>query len=192
MKNVKFVMLFLFLAAFICNCSKEGPQGPTGPQGAQGAQGPKGDKGDPGAQGVAGNANVTLYNFASKTFTTLTSFQLLASQSLVDSSIVLAYYNPSPEVATAWYPIPGLGNSGFYQTRSFFYQVSTSPSTYSYTVRLVNANGTGDYTTPVTWTKTRIFLVKATDILTGGRKASLPDFNDYYAVCRYLGIPSDE
>lgn len=48
MKQAKFIMLALFLAAYFCNCSKEGPQGPAGAQGAQGAQGAPGAKGEPG------------------------------------------------------------------------------------------------------------------------------------------------
>jgi hypothetical protein len=154
MKQAKFIMLALFLAALFSNCSKEGPQGPAG---VQGPQGPQGVKGDPGPQGVPGNSNVILYNFASRTFTTLTSYQITIDPGKVDSSIVLAYFNPAGEVATAWYPIPGLGNSGFFQSRSFIYQVSTSPSVYSLTVRLLNANGTGDYNTPVTWAKQEYF-----------------------------------
>jgi len=190
MKQAKFIMLAFFLAAFFCSCTKEGPQGPAGAQGEQGPQGPQGDKGDPGPQGVPGNANVVLYNFPSRTFTTLTSYQIPIDPGKVDSSIVLAYYNPSTEVATAWYPIPGLGNSGFFQTRSFIYQTTTSPSVYSMVVRLVNANGTGDYGTQVTWTKTRIFFIQATQLSTG-RKMPPPDVKDYYAVCRYYGIPTD-
>ena len=187
MKQAKFIMLALFLAAFFSNCSKEGPQGPAG---AQGAQGPQGVKGDPGPQGIPGSSNVILYNFPSRTFTTLTSYQLTIDPGKVDSSIVLAYYNPAGEVATAWYPIPGLGNSGFFQTRSFIYQTATSPSVYSLTVRLMNANGTGDYGTQVTWAKTRIFFIQATQLVIG-RKTPAPDVNDYYAVCRYYGIPTE-
>jgi hypothetical protein len=187
MKQAKFIMLALFLAAFFSNCSKEGPQGPAG---AQGAQGPQGVKGDPGPQGIPGSSNVILYNFPSRTFTTLTSYQLTIDPGKVDSSIVLAYYNPAGEVATAWYPIPGLGNSGFFQARSFIYQTATSPSVYSLTVRLMNANGTGDYGTQVTWAKTRIFFIQATQLVIG-RKTPAPDVNDYYAVCRYYGIPTE-
>ena len=84
MKQAKFIMLALFLAAFFSNCSKEGPQGPTGAQGAQGPQGPQGDKGDTGPQGVPGNANVVLYNFPSRTFTTLTSYQIAIDLGKVD------------------------------------------------------------------------------------------------------------
>ena len=190
MKQAKFIMLALFLAGLFSNCTKEGPQGPAGAQGAQGAQGPQGAQGATGPQGVPGNANVVLYNFTSRTFTTSTSYQIAIDPGKVDSSIVLAYYNPSPEVATAWYPIPGLGNSGFFQSRSFIYQTATSPSVYSLTVRLVNANGIGDYGTQVTWTKTRVFFIEATHITTV-REMSPPDVNDYYAVCRYYGIPTD-
>lgn len=187
MKNVKFMMLLLIVATSFCNCSKEGPQGATGPQGTQG---PKGDKGDAGPLGVPGNANVLLFNFGSRTFTSSTDYSLKISAGMVDSSIVVAYYNPSTEVATAWYPIPGLGNSGLFESRSFIYQTSTSPSTYSFSVRLLNPNGTGTYGSSVTWTKTRIFFIKASEIMTG-RKTPLPDFTDYYAVCRYFEIPSE-
>jgi hypothetical protein len=190
MKKIKnATCLFFICAVLFAACSKTGPQGPAGAQGEQGVKGDKGDKGDQGPQGVQGNANVILYDYGSRTFAGLTTYTLSnISSGRIDSSFTVAYYNPSLEVATAWYPIPGLGNSGFFETRCFLYQTRTSPSTYSFEVRLTLPGGSGSYSTSVTWTKTRIFLIKASQELPGGRRKPLPDYNNYHQVCRYYGV----
>lgn len=187
MKKIKKATYLLFTCAVLfAGCSKTGPQGPAG---AQGEQGTKGDKGDKGPQGIPGNANVTLYQYGTRTFTGLTSYDLSnISSGMIDSSLILAYYNPSSEVATAWYPIPGLGNSGLFEARCFLYQTGTAPSTYSFQVRLSLPGGSAAYGTAVTWTKTRLFLIKASEELAGGRTKPLPDYNNYHQVCRYYGI----
>lgn len=151
-------------------------------------------KGDAGPQGPAGNANVTVYNFGSRTFTGTTVYiipGMTAAQA--DSSMLLIYYNPSSESATAWYPVPGLGSGGVYETRYFLYQSAPSPVQYSVSVRLMNPDGTGSYPNSVTFTKLRIFVIPASQVLPGGRQIpgvpNIPvDINDYHAVCKYYGI----
>lgn len=176
MKNAGSVYFVLLLTLAVMACKK----GDTGPAGVDGAD------------GKDGNANVTAYTFADKTFTNALNLTLNVSQGRVDSSFVLAYYNPSSEAATSWYPIPGSGSGGLYETRYFMSQLTASPSTYTFGIRLLKADGS-NYLTQVTFKKIRIFLVPATSIIAGGRvapgAAALPvDVKDYQAVCRYLNV----
>lgn len=154
----------------------------------------KGDTGPEGPPGPTGNANVTVYNFGPQTFSAVLNLQLSnISQGKIDSSLLLAYYNPANEAATAWYPIPGLGSGANYETRYLLYQSATTPaSNYTFSLRLVKMDGTA-YTTSVTFTKVKIFIVPATVVLPGGRQTggmpNIPvDINDYHAVCKYYGI----
>ena len=151
-------------------------------------------KGDTGPQGPAGNANVTVYNFGEQTFTDVVNLKLSnISQGKMDSSLILAYYNPSSEAATSWYPIPGAGSGAAYQTRYFVYQSATTPvSIYTFSIRTLKADGTA-YGSAVTFKKIKIIMAPASAVLAGGRQMSgvpnIPvDVNDYYAVCRYYGI----
>ncbi len=151
-------------------------------------------KGDTGPQGPTGNADITVYNFGQTTFTSAVNLLLNnISQGRMDSSLVLAYYNPVPEATTAWYPIPGSGSGGAYETRYFTYQSATAPvSAYSFGLRAIKADGTA-YTTPLTFRKIKIIIAPASVVIAGGRQMSgvstLPvDVNDYHAVCKYYGI----
>ena len=137
-----FYLLLLLVAASVLatSCSKKGDTGP------------------------AGNANVTLYNFGSKTFTATTEYPLSISQGKIDSSVVLAYYNPSGEVESAWYNVPGNGPVNLYVTRGLFYQAN--PTTYSYKVFLHNPSGSS-YAGSVTFRKFRLFVIPATTLITG-------------------------
>ncbi len=184
MKKKHVYLLSMILVFSFSQCSKEGPAGPAGPQGEQGQQG------DRGPQGVPGNANVLLYNYDSRTFRGVINYELSGiSQGRVDSSIILAYYNPVPEVTTAWYAVPGMGPSADYQTRYFFYRIGTDPSTYRLAIHLEQPDGAGaNYTAEVTWRKMRIFFIKASDVVTGGRKSTPPDYSNYHEVCAYFGI----
>ncbi|MDF2192238.1 hypothetical protein [Paraflavitalea sp. CAU 1676] len=177
MKNANVLLLVLFSISLVAGCKKgdTGPEGPAGPAGTK------------------GNADVALYNFGQQTFTG--SLNLLLSnlsQGKVDSSLILVYYNPSTEAATAWYPIPGSGPASTYETRFFVYQSSTSPvSAYTLGIRTTKADGTV-YPTQVTWRKVRVIIAPASVVAAGGRQipgAGLPiDVNDYAAVCRYFNI----
>lgn len=151
-------------------------------------------KGDAGPEGPKGNADVTVYNFGQTTFTGAVSLVLNnISQGRMDSSLMLAYYNPSTEAATAWYPIPGSGSGGIYETRYFTYQSATTPvSVYTFGLRAIKPDGTA-YTTPLTFKKIKIIIAPASVVIAGGRQMSgvstLPvDVNDYHAVCQYYGI----
>jgi len=183
--KVFFGSMAMLIAVFFISC--EGPEGPAGPQGEQGEQGIQGPIGP---QGVSGNANVVLYEYGTQTFTSSVSYLLTdMSQERIDESIVLAYYNPSNEAATAWYPVPGAGSGASYLTRNFWYQTSTDPSEYTMGVRCFNHDGTS-HTVSKTWTKFRIFVVAASEVLPGGTKSTVVDLEDHAAVCDYFGFTS--
>jgi len=168
MKQHKQFLSGILLLALVAAC-KKGDTGPAGPAGSPGQQGPAGP------QGMAGNANVTVYTYGSRTFTGLQDYLIPnVTQAKIDSSMLLAYYNPSSESPTSWYPIPGLGSGGLYETRSLTYQSSSSPEQTTLSVRLVKPDGTGSYATAVTFTRLKIFLVPASVVVPLGRRQEGP------------------
>jgi hypothetical protein len=189
MKTLKLLLLIALTAAFVTSCEgPDGPEGPQGPKGDTGATGATGLQGPAGPQGVSGNANVVLYTYGSQTFTSSINYLLTnITQGRVDSSIILAYYNPSTEETTSWFAVPGPYST--YVTRNYWWQSATDPSTYTMAVRTHNWAGSLN-TTSKTWTKFRIFVVLASAIETGGKGSEI-DLNDYYSVCEFLGIKSE-
>jgi hypothetical protein len=191
MKTLKFFLLAALTTAFLTSCEgPEGPEGPIGATGATGQAGATGPQGPEGPQGVSGNANVVLYEYGSKTFTSSVNYLMTnITQGRIDSSIVLSYYNPSTEDPTSWYAVPGSGSSGTYVTRNYWWQSNATPSTYTMGIRTNNWDGTLNASSK-TWTKFRIFVVKASTLLTGGKKSGL-DLDDYHSVCEFLGIKNE-
>ena len=171
MFRTRLLAVILVLSALLFSCS--GEDGATGPAGKNGAN---------------GNANVIVFQYDTRTTTTGNiNYTFLASQGLVDSSIVLGYYNPSTEAPTAWYPVPGLGSSGAYMTRCLWYQSTADPSTYTYRVFLLTPSGAATYTTSTTFTKFKIILVPAS-VITPETSRGLLDLSDYNAVMDYLKL----
>lgn len=194
MKIIRLLLIAVMTTALFASCEgpegPEGPQGPKGDDGTPGATGATGPQGPAGPQGVMGNANVVLYEYGSLTFTSTASYLMTdITQGRVDSSIVLAYYNPDPEAETAWYAVPGAGSSGTYVTRNFWWQTEVDPSTYTMTVRTHTWTGTL-HTTTKTWRKFRIFVVMASAIISPEVKSEV-DLNDYHSVCKFLGIKEE-
>ena len=147
-----------------------------------------GEDGATGPRGRDGNANVVVFQYGTRTTTSGNfNYTFEASQGFVDSSLVLAYYNPSTEAPTAWYPVPGLGSGGVYMTRGLWFQNSTDPSTYLYRAFLLTPSGSATYTSSVTWTKFKIILVPASEIIPLA-SIGLIDTNDYRAVRDYFGL----
>lgn len=144
------------------------------------------EKGD---EGPMGNADVTVYNYGTQTSVGGSlNYTLTISKERIDSSLVLVYYNPSTESPSAWYPVPGTGSSGAFDTRYFIYQTATTPlSQYTLAVRLMSPGGT-PYATPVTFTKLKLIIAPASTILAGGRTAQPYDVNDYNSVKRYFNL----
>jgi len=132
-------------------------RGPAGPAGATGAQGPKGDRGAQGERGPQGPGAVAL-ELGPTTFTGAAALTVEVSRELVDKSAIEVYYNPSTEVDSAWYQAQGLGSSGSYFLRYFFFQTSTSPSTYTLALRALKPNLTEALATPLTFTKVKLVL----------------------------------
>ncbi len=164
MSRITVLALLLVLAAALCSCS--GSDGATGP---------------------AGNANVMMFNFPAQTSSgARLTYDFAASQAFVESSIILAYYNPSDQDTTCYYAVPGLGSNGAYMTRSWWYRTNPDPSTYTYFVNVKNPNGTGDYPTPVTFQKFKLIIVPASKITE--MTTTVMDLSDYKAVTGYLGL----
>lgn len=155
------------------------------------ACGKDGDAGPQGNAGKDGNADVTVFNFGAMTINGgAVNLTLNITQGRMDSSFLLMYFNPEAEVASAWYPIPGLGSGAMYETRYLTYQSSPAgqPSQYTVAIRLMTPAG-AVYPTAVKLRKLRIFVVPAGKLV-NGRQASPVDYKDYQAVLKYYGIGS--
>lgn len=171
MKNITKILMITIIA-IMAACSKEGPQGPAGTNGTNGTD---------------GNANVTVYNFDSKTTSSgIFSYPMQLSKGFVDSSLILVYYLPSNEDATSWYAAPGIGSVAMYETRTNMYQTSTSPSTYTLSIRLQQIGSASLYTSSVTFTKTRIFFIPANTFINGRTRD--PRTMTYEEVCAAYNI----
>ncbi len=156
----------------IASCKKE----------VEGPQGPKGD---------TGNANVMVFNYGTRTFSSgFVSYTIPnISQEVMDKSLVLVYYNPSVESASSWYAIPGLASGGFYDTRYLVYKDEASSPDYKCDIRLINPATNGTYTGEVTFTKLKIVIAPAsssTNVLTPLRNE--PDYTSYSAVKAHYGL----
>ena len=171
MFRTKLLSSLVVLTVVLSSC--KGDVGPTGPSGQN---------------GIDGNANVLLFNFGSQTTTTGSlSYLLNVEQATVDSSLILVYYNPSNEASTAWYQSPGLGSVQAYETRWFIFQTSTGPSQYTLTIRLLLPDGSAAYTASTTFTKVKVILAPASQIIpliVSGRL----DLSNYGAVRSSLGL----
>lgn len=142
-----------------------------------------------GDTGPAGNANVTVFNYPERTISGgATDYSMPnVSQGQMDSSFVLAYYNPVPEATNAWYAVPGLGSGATYQTR--FITLAANATDQIFRLRLNIPGGAAAYTTNVEFRKFRIFLVPANNFLSGRNSGPVVDHSDYKAVCAYYNIP---
>ncbi|WP_262246609.1 hypothetical protein [Parapedobacter soli] len=102
--------------------------------------------------------------------------------------MVLVYYNPIPEAATAWFASPGLGSSGNYQTRYFIYQVGVSPSSvYRLGIRALRPDGSNVYGLPLTFRKIRVIFAEASTVLSAQASGQL-DLENYESVKQALRI----
>ena len=147
-----------------------------------------GEDGAVGPTGKSGNANVIVYQYDTRTTSSGSfSYDFEASRGLVDSSLVLAYYYYSAPADTFWYAVPGMGPAGAFLTRSIWSQTSTSPSTFSYWVGLMNPDGSGSYYTSTTFLKFKIVLAPASVIIPATSRGLL-NLSDYNAVADYLGL----
>lgn len=161
----------LVLALSFTGCKKDGEVGPSGPAGSN---------------GVDGNANVKLFYFGPDTMTTTTTwkthvFDSTITENMIDSSLVLIYH----ENSGFWYPSPGLGIAGSYQTRSYTYG---TPTQASLSIQIYNADGSTYTGAQQIFTRIKVIIAPA-DIFTGrGMKI---DTKDYYATMGYLGLSID-
>lgn len=145
-------------------------------------------KGDAGPAGPMGNADVKMFTFTEKTFAGVVNYEMLGlTQGFVDSSIVLVYYTPSVEATTSWYPCPGIGSGGSYETRYLLYKSSISPEKWTVSLRVMKTDGSGPYTTPITFNRAKIIFAPASSIQAG--RGTPLDLNDYNAVKNYYNLP---
>ena len=175
--NVKLVVLCLLLSFSLFSCS--GEDGATGPVGPAGLDGEDGEN---------GNAEVIMYEFGTQTTTSgMFTYNMAVSQELVDSSLILVYTKPSSAGDSAWYPSPGIGDSGYYNTRWYIFQTNPNPSTYLLNIKLLVTGESTVYTASTTFDEVRIFIVPASEIIVAAESGEL-DLNDHDAVVRYLKL----
>jgi hypothetical protein len=175
MFRTRLLAAILVLSAVLFSCSgKDGAAGPAGPAGVTGAD---------------GNAKVLMFQYGTRTTTTgVFGYAFNASRGLVDSSLVLGYYQEDGTYYdTVWYAVPGLGPGAAFLTRFWILQTVTSPSTYSYMVQLRTQNGSATYLTSTTFAKFKIILVPAS-VITPLTSRGLLDLSDYNAVAEYLNL----
>lgn len=168
--------MLLMMGIIAASCEKEGPQGPAGTNGTNGINGTNG------TNGTDGNANVTVYGFGSKTFTSSSyeqSYILPITAGIVDSSVILPYYH----YQSFWYPVGSVGYMGSFSTR--FYISPASPSSYLL-AQVRNADGSAYTGSEVIWDSTRVFVVPANVFRSS--KASNVDFSDYREVEAYYSL----
>jgi hypothetical protein len=159
---IKIPFLLLIISLVVISCKKEGPAGPTG------------------------NANVTVFNFGSRTINGTSEYQLPGiSGAQLDSSIVLAYINPNTYSETVWFPVPGSAGGGV--EMSFIIYPVTNGCAFS--LRLFKAADGIPYASPIVFRKTRIFIVPANKMVNVNGRIAGPDLKDYYAVKEFYKIP---
>jgi hypothetical protein len=146
----------------------------------------EGEKGPTGPAGEDGNANVIIYDYGTRTTTSGDfAYSFEATAGMIDSSLVLAYAKDADTPADLWYPVPGLGPNNWYMIRSFIDQ--TSSALHSYEVRLRTPDGASAYTSEVTFSRFRIVLAPASEIIPLTAVGTL-DVTDYGAVREHFGL----
>lgn len=161
-----FVVAVVFIAS---SCGKDGATGPVGPA------------------GPAGNADVMVFMYDSaRTFTGSTTYTMNGvTRGKMDSSLILAYFNPANEATTAWYQCPGLGSGGAYMTRYFVFAPDTTLPVYTMGVRILTPDGSGTYPSPVTFRKFKVVIAPASLVVQGRPNF---DLSDYYSAMRYFDL----
>jgi hypothetical protein len=168
MKNLKLLAIIVFIGIVAVSCKKEeGPMGPAGPTGTNGTN---------------GNANVTVYGFGPKTFTT-TSFEhnwiLPVSGGMADSSMIMPYYFQYDY----WYPVGSVGYAGSFSSRFYL-----SPETISTLLfaQVRDADGSTYSGADVIWDSIRVFVIPAN--ILKSTPAGKVNFKDYQSVSSYYDV----
>lgn len=163
--------LIIFTLVFT-SCSKDGEVGPIGPAGSQGtagtngvdgtngadgSDGTDGTSGQDGADGTDGNADIRIFEYDSRTFTTNTTYQMTdITQTVMSNSLVLAYYGTTverviisgnaPIAMVQWKPVPGIDNLFIIKSQTgksgFFSPGGGSNNAQEMNVKLLNFDGT--------------------------------------------------
>ena len=145
-----------------------------------------GAPGAPGAPGVDGNANVTQISFGSKTFAGTGAIISLTlpgiTKSIAEKSMILSYGKTSDGVTTFWYQLPGKGNTGVREYRTYF--ESKDPASI---LNIQMKTGTTP-STPETFDAIRVLVIPA-NVLINGRGGVLPyDISDYESMRAYFNL----
>jgi hypothetical protein len=167
--------ILLFVIAFAClQCTKEGPAGPKGATGLTGAD---------------GNANVITYLITDSTllawdFNNVIALQYDSTFNIPDSikneGVVLVYLK-FEMASNYWYPCPGLGVDGYFQTRLAIGNTSIR-------IQIFNADGSFYTGTPPEVSAVRIIQIPASTVIAMGKNSQCPEFQDYKAVMRFFNL----
>ncbi|QEH41214.1 collagen-like protein [Chitinophaga sp. XS-30] len=181
MKRFNMLIAIVAVLSLPIHGCKKGDPGPQGLQGEQGDPGPQGAQGAQGPQGIAGNANVTQYTYGAHNFATTASATLQVTTT-ADTMNRSAWHVYLVRASGNVYPIPGFGLNGSSDYRLYW---SHSGGKVNFSINKVSGPGEE-------YASMRIIRIYANQTAAGGRASNpLPDidFNDYYAVCRYYGLP---
>ena len=175
----------IILTLVFTSCSKDGEIGPIGPAGTSGIDGidgtdgidgidgTDGTDGVDGVDGVDGNADVRLLEYGSETITTgsITYEMEGVTLAIANEYLILGFYANIYQTPNAgnsfvtkkqWIPVPGRGESGLFETRSFVDASSALLSgvpTSDFEVRLYQLGSLIAYTTEVTFDEFKIFVI---------------------------------
>ena len=144
----------------------------------------KPENGKDGAPGKEGNANVTQYNFESKTFTSNTIYSIPNfTQEKFDNSVILCYYLSDNSI---WYPVPGIGQDAFFITRSYFILDLTNKLNIN--VRLTKGDLTL-YNTAVTFAKFKVMIIPSSMAISAksATRTNLENMS-YKEACNHFNV----
>ena len=179
-----FMSGFLIFSLVLTSCSKDGEIGPIGPAGTQGSDGTDGINGtngidgtvgQDGTDGTDGNADVRIFEYDSRTFTTSTTYQMTdITQTVMSNSLVLGYYGTTierviisgnaPISMVQWKPVPGIDNLFIIKSQTgksgFFNPGGGSNNAQEMNVKLLNFDGTS-YLPSTTFEQFKIIVAPA-------------------------------
>ena len=181
-KLMKTATTMLLCIAMLMACSKpeKGEKGAKGDKGDQGATGPAGPAGVPGPQGIPGNAGVMMYVWETVPASTSERSFIIPDMDAtkVKNSNIYAYYLSG----MYWYPVPGIGASRSYETRSYISRTGT------YFVSALEVGTTTMLNPQPSWDAFRIIVVPIPEGNIITRSAAV-DFNNYAEAAKYFGLP---
>ena len=186
MKNLTRIATTILLgAALMCACSKgkDGRDGQDGGNGTNGINGEKGEKGDP------GNANVKMYKWGERTFTTFTTYEIPIPFEEIENYLIYAYAYLEINL---WVPVPVS-----VEAVSIDYVLGKNGNNTDLGVIITLADGSDIWGNPITFDAFRVIAVpipeeNITEYAGAGgtgSKGAAPDYSNYAEVAEYYGLP---